>query len=144
MKKYKLGYTTGVFDLFHIGHLNILKRAKSYCDELLVGVTIDELVNYKNKQAVINFEERIEIVEAIKYVNYAIPQEDMDKFKAWQKYKFEVIFVGSDWKNTETWNNYEKQFSEVGVDIIYLPYTKQTSSTKLRKTLDKVLKTQNE
>ncbi|EJT5931354.1 adenylyltransferase/cytidyltransferase family protein [Clostridium perfringens] len=138
MKKYKIGYTTGVFDLFHIGHLNILKKAKEQCEYLIVGVTIDELVAYKNKKAVIPFEERMRIVESIKYVDKVVPQKDMNKIGAWEKYKFDVVFVGSDWKGTTQWNEYEKQFKEVGTDVIYFPYTKGTSSTKLRETLTKI------
>lgn len=135
MKEYKIGYTTGVFDLFHIGHLNLLRKAKDKCDYLIVGVTVDELVKYKNKKAVIPFEERIEIVKAIKYVDMAIPQENMDKIEAWEKYHFDVMFVGDDWKNTDTWNAYETQFKELGVDIIYFPYTKNTSSTLINQVL---------
>ncbi|SHK32843.1 glycerol-3-phosphate cytidylyltransferase [Anaerobranca californiensis DSM 14826] len=142
MKKYKIGYTTGVFDLFHIGHLNILKRAKEQCEYLIVGVTVDELVSYKNKQAIIPFEERIAIVESIKYVDKAVPQVNMNKMEAWEKYKFNVMFVGSDWKGTDKWNEYERQFAKVGVDIVYFPYTQGTSSTKLRKVLDCIINDQ--
>lgn len=130
-----IGYTTGVFDLFHIGHLNMLKNAKSMCDKLIVGVTTDELVSYKNKKAVIPFDERLEIVRNIKYVDAAIAQENMDKFDAWNKLKFDIMFVGDDWYNSEKWNNYENQFSDVGVKIIYFPYYKGTSSTLLNETL---------
>ena len=94
MKKYKIGYTTGVYDLFHIGHLNLLKKAKAQCDYLIVGVSSDELVSYKNKRAVIPFEERIQIVESIKYVDKAVPQLNMDKMEAWNKYHFDVMFDG--------------------------------------------------
>ena len=139
MKKYKVGYTAGVFDMFHIGHLNILKRAKEQCEFLIVGVTTDELVSYKNKQAIIPHEERMAIVESIKYVDKVVPQENMDKMQAWEKYKFDVMFVGSDWKGTEKWNEFERQFGEVGVDIVYLPYTKGTSSTKLRDALERIV-----
>lgn len=142
MKNKIIGYTTGVFDLFHIGHLNILRRAKEQCDFLIVGVTVDELVSYKGKKAFIPFEERIEIVEAIKYVDMAIPQVSMDKMEAWKKYHFNKMFVGSDWKGTETWLNWEKEFSKVGTEIVYFPYTKKTSSTELRKAL-KALSTQD-
>ena len=96
-----LGYTTGVFDLFHIGHLNMLKNAKGMCDKLIVGVTTDELVSYKHKKAVIPFEERIEIVRNIECVDVAIPQNSMDKFEAWKKLKFDVMFVGDDWYASE-------------------------------------------
>jgi len=133
-----IGYTTGVFDLFHIGHLNLLKNAKGMCDKLIVGVTTDELVSYKNKRAVIPFEERLEIVRSIKYVDAAIPQENMNKFEAWQKLKFDVMFVGDDWFNTPKWQEFEKQFKEVGVRIVYFPYTKGTSSTLLNETLKKL------
>lgn len=139
MKEFKIGYTTGVFDLFHIGHLNILKRAKAMCDFLIVGVTTDELVSYKNVKAVIPYNERLAIVESIKYVDKAVPQESMDKMKAWHKYRFNVMFVGSDWQGTERWKIYEKEFSEVGVEIIYFPYTTGTSSTRLREALSRLV-----
>lgn len=132
MKKYKVGYTTGVYDMFHVGHLNLLKRAKEQCDYLIVGVTVDELVSYKNKTAVIPFEDRIQIVDAIKYVDKAVPQVNMDKMEAWEKYHFDVMFVGDDWKGTDKWNKLEADFKEKGVDIVYFPYTKKVSSTMLR------------
>lgn len=134
MKKYKLGYTAGVFDLFHVGHLNILKKAKEYCDELIVGVSTDELVsNYKNKVPVIPYEERIAIVSAIKYVDKVVPQVNRNKFEAWENLKFDVMFVGDDWKGSKLFTEVEHQFREVGVDIVYFPYTQGTSSTILRK-----------
>lgn len=138
MKKYKTGYTTGVFDLFHIGHLNLLRRAKEQCDYLIVGVSSDDLVGYKNKRAVIPFEERIQIIRAIRYVDQAVPQMNMNKMEAWEKFHFDVIFVGDDWKNTEKWNRYEEEFRKVRVDIVYFPYTKSTSSTLLNETLLKL------
>lgn len=132
MKKI-VGYTTGVYDLFHIGHLNVLRRARKHCDYLIVGVTTDELCKEeKNKYPVVPFDERIEIVKGIRYVDKAVPQTSMDKMAAWQKLKFDLMFVGDDWKGTERWNELEKQFAEVGATIVYLPYTRQTSSTKLR------------
>tara|TARA_B100002052_G_C15687050_1_gene508879 strand:- start:147 stop:602 length:456 start_codon:yes stop_codon:yes gene_type:complete len=131
------GYTTGVFDLFHIGHLNILKKARQNCDELIVGVTTDELLlEYKNKKPVIPFEERIKIIQSIKYVDKVVPQENMDKMSSWQNLKFNVMFVGDDWQNTEKWNNFEKDFAKVGVKIIYFPYTKGTSSTLINEILN--------
>ena len=134
LKKYKLGYTTGVFDLFHIGHLNILKKSKEYCDELIVGVSTDELVlNYKNKLPVIPFEERIAIVSSIKYVDRVVAQENRDKFEAWEKIGFDVMFVGDDWKGSQLFMDVENRFRKVGVDIVYFPYTKGISSTILRK-----------
>ena len=135
MIKYKIGYTTGVFDLFHIGHLNLIRQAKARCDYLIVGVSIDSLVAYKHKTAVIPFEERIEIVRALKYVDEAVPQYDHDKMAAWKQYKFDVMFVGDDWKNTGKWASFELEFKSVGVDIIYFPYTKNTSSTLINDTL---------
>lgn len=134
----KIGYTTGVYDLFHIGHLNLLRRAKEQCDYLIVGVTVDELVAYKHKKAVIPFEERCAIVEAIRYVDKVVPQVSMDKVEAWKEYQFDVMFVGDDWKNTEKWNRYEEQFKELGVEIVYFPYTKGTSSTLLNEVLLKL------
>lgn len=136
MKKYKLGYTTGVFDLFHVGHLNILKRAKLQCNHLIVGVTTDELcLNRKNKNPIIPFEERVEIVNSISYVDSVVPQISMNKFSAWKEHKFDAMFVGDDWKGTDRWNKIEKQFQNVGVDIVYCPYTQTTSSTLIRKVL---------
>ena len=133
-----IGYTTGVFDLFHIGHLNLLRRAKAQCDYLIVGVTTDELVSYKHKKAVIPFTERVEIIKAIRYVDEVVPQESMDKMAAWEKYHFNVMFVGDDWKGTEKWNKFEEEMAGVGVKIIYFPYTKGTSSTLLNETLVKL------
>ena len=133
-----IGYTTGVFDLFHVGHLNVLRRAKEQCDYLIVGVTVDELVAYKGKKAFIPYEERAAIVEAIKYVDKVVPQTSMDKMAAWEKYRFNKMFVGDDWKGTDTWNRLEEEFSKVGVEIVYFPYTKQTSSSELRTALNKL------
>jgi len=114
IKKYKIGYTTGVFDMFHIGHLNILKRAKEQCDYLIVGITTDALCfSRKNKYPIICESERIEIVDAIKYVDKVVLQDNMDKLEAVKKYNVDAVFVGSDWKGTEAWN----QFSEVGCTV---------------------------
>lgn len=133
-----IGYTTGVYDLFHIGHLNLLKSAKGMCDKLIVGVTIDELVSYKGKRAMIPFEDRIEIVRSCKYVDAAVPQYNMDKLEACKKLGAKILFVGDDWYNTEKWNKYEKEFNEFGIKIIYFPYTQGTSSTQIRKALDTI------
>lgn len=133
-----IGYTTGVYDLFHIGHVNLLRNAKSMCDKLVVGVTTDELVSYKNKRSVIPFTERMEIVRANRYVDAVVPQEDMDKFEAWKKLKFDVMFVGDDWYKSDKWKDLEQQFNEVGVRIVYFPYTKGTSSTLLNEVLNKI------
>lgn len=140
MKKYRKGYTTGVYDMFHIGHLNVLNNAKKHCDYLLVGVSTDELVlDYKNKKPIIPFNERKQIVENIKCVDEVVGQENMNKLLALLKYGCDVVFVGDDWKGTEKWNKYEEEFNEHGIDVVYLPYTKGTSSTTLRAVLDKVL-----
>lgn len=140
MKKYRVGYTTGVFDLFHIGHLNILKRAKEQCEYLIVGVSTDEVVKgYKHKAPVIPFEERISIVKAIQYVDQVVPQTSMDKFDAWEALKFDAIFHGDDWKGSKMYSEIERKFNEVGVEMVYFPYTKGTSSTILGEVLNKVL-----
>lgn len=134
-----VGYTTGVYDMFHIGHLNILKRAKEQCDYLIVGVSTDELVQHdKNKTPIIPYEERCAIVEAIRYVDKVVPQTDKNKFAAWEKYHFNKMFVGSDWKGSPQWNRYEKQFAPVGVEIIYLDHTDGISSTILRDKLNMI------
>jgi glycerol-3-phosphate cytidylyltransferase len=133
-----IGYTTGVFDLFHIGHLNLLVRASDLCDRLVVGVTTDELVMYKNKNAVIPFEERINIVSSLKCVASAIPQNSLDKFKQWERIKFDILFVGDDWHGDATWQSTEKQLSDVGVKVVYLPYTRSTSSTLINEVLEKL------
>ena len=136
MKKYKIGYTTGVYDLFHIGHLNILKRAKEQCDFLIVGVSTDELVqSYKNKTPVIPFAERMAIVEAIKYVDKVVPQTSMDKLLAWKELHFDAMFHGDDWKNSAMYDEYEKQFDAIGVTLVFLPHTQGTSSTEITKKL---------
>jgi glycerol-3-phosphate cytidylyltransferase len=134
-RPFRVGYTTGVFDLFHIGHLTLLKNAKGLCDKLIVGVTVDELVSYKNKRAVIPFEERLEIVRSIQYVDAAIPQYDMDKFEMWNKLSFDVMFVGDDWYRSDKWVQLEEKFSDVGVRVVYFPYTPGTSSTIINQTL---------
>jgi choline-phosphate cytidylyltransferase/glycerol-3-phosphate cytidylyltransferase len=137
-----IGYTTGVFDLFHVGHVNLLRNAKSMCDKLIVGVTVDELVAYKNKKSVIPFEERLEIVRTSRYVDLAVPQYTMDKMDALQRYKFDIMFVGDDWYKSEKWADFENQFKEQNVKIIYFPYTKSTSSTLINKTLENLRSSQ--
>lgn len=127
-----IGYTTGVFDLFHIGHLKILKNAKGMCDKLIVGITTDELLlDYKKKKPIIPFNDRCEIVSSIKYVDIVIPQETMNKFEAWERLGFDIMFVGDDWYKTTKWNEIQTKFKEVNVRIVYFPYTKRISSTKI-------------
>ncbi len=131
-----LGYTSGVYDLFHIGHLNLLKNAKGLCDKLIVGVTTDELlIEYKKKNAVIPFAERAEIVRNIQYVDAVVPQVSMNKMDMWGRLKFNIMFVGDDWYKSDKWEKYNEQFSKVGVDIIYFPYTKGISSTQINQIL---------
>lgn len=139
MKKYKIGYTTGVFDLFHIGHLNILKKAKEQCDFLIVGVSTDEVVKtYKHKTPVIPYGERAAIVEAIKYVDMVVPQTSMDKFAAWEQYHFDAVFHGDDWKGSDMYNEIEKNLYAVGCDMVFLPHTDGTSSTIITEVLHKI------
>lgn len=136
--KMLVGYTSGVYDLFHIGHLNLLKNAKGLCDKLIVGVSTDKLVEYKHKHPVIPFEVRIEIVRSCKFVDAAIPQEELDKYKMWEKLHFDILFVGDDWYNSPSWKEMEEKFDKVGVRVIYFPYTKGTSSTLLNEVLNKI------
>lgn len=135
-----IGYTAGVYDLFHIGHLNLLKNAKGMCDKLIVGITVDELVAYKGKQAMIPFADRAEIVRSVKYVDSVVPQYDMDKLTMCKKLGASIMFVGDDWYDTEKWNKYEKEFKKAGIKIVYFPYTKNVSSTKIREALKAVRK----
>ncbi|MFS0764127.1 MULTISPECIES: adenylyltransferase/cytidyltransferase family protein [Peribacillus] len=130
MNQYKIGYTTGVFDLFHVGHLNILKKAKENCEYLIVGVSTDELVmEYKSQQPVIPHNERMEIIAGIKYVDKVVSQTNRDKFTAWESLQFNRMFVGDDWKGDPLFNELEMKFKQVGVDIIYFPYTKGVSTS---------------
>lgn len=136
-KHYKIGYTTGVYDMFHIGHLNILRRAKGLCDYLVVGVTTDELCyKRKHKYPIICETERLEIIQAIRYVDQAIFQTNMDKVSAAQRLGADVVFVGSDWKNTPSWLAYEKELKKINCDVIYLDHTDGISSSILRKKLN--------
>ena len=137
-KPYRIGYTTGVFDMFHIGHLNIIRRAKEMCDYLIVGVSTDNLcLQRKNKLPVICEAERVSIVEAIKYVDRVVTQDHMDKLRAVKEYNVDVVFVGSDWKGTAAWEQYEKEFAEVGCTVVYLEHTEGISSSILRERLNR-------
>lgn len=137
MKKYKIGYTTGVYDMFHIGHLNVIKRAKEQCEFLIVGVTTDELCqSRKNKLPIICENDRMAIVSAIRYVDKVIPQNNMDKLYIVKEYHVNAVFVGSDWKGTPEWNQYERDFAEVGCEVIYLDHTEGISSSILRERLN--------
>ena len=134
-----VGYTTGVFDLFHIGHLNILRNASAMCDRLIVGVTTDDLlIKYKKKKPVIPFLERCEILRNIKCVDVVIAQETMDKLEAWKKIGFDIMFVGDDWHGTPKWREIQKELGKVGVRVVYFPYTVTTSSTLINEILIKL------
>lgn len=136
-KKYKVGYTAGVYDMFHIGHLNILKRAKEQCEYLIVAVSTDELVKkYKNKTPIIPYEERKSIIEAIRYVDRVVPQENRDKIEAFEKLGFDVMFVGDDWKGNEVFLKVDEHMKNNGAHgVVYLPHTDGISSTQLRENL---------
>lgn len=139
-KEVVVGYTTGVFDMFHIGHLNILKRAKEQCDFLIVGVSTDELVQtYKNKTPIIPFDERVAIIKSCRFVDKVVSQENRDKFAAFEKYHFDVMFVGDDWKGKPLFKEVEKKLNQYGASVVYLPYTQETSSTILREVITKFI-----
>ncbi len=127
-----IGYTAGTFDLFHVGHLNLLRNASGLCDKLIVAVSVDSLVAHKCP--IVPFEQRIEIVRAIKYVDLAIPQISMDKYAAWERIGFDIAFVGDDWHDTEMWNGFAEKFGD-DVRIVYLPYTWHMSSTLVKEKL---------
>ena len=141
MKKkiFNIGYTTGVFDIFHIGHLNILKNAKSLCDYLIVGVTTDEVtLKMKNKLPIIQFDERIQIIESIKYVDKAVPKTSTNNVDAFLQLKFDVMIKGDDWKGTKKGEELEREMAISGVVVKYFPYTNETSSTILREAISKL------
>ncbi len=137
MKKYKKGYTQGVYDLFHVGHLNILNAAKQYCEYLIVGINADSLVEeYKNKKTVIREAERKLIVDNIKAVDETVIAYTLDKVEQLQKVGFDVIFIGSDWKGNPRWENTKTELAKYGVDVVFLPHTDGISSTELREVKD--------
>ena len=131
-----IGYTQGTFDMFHIGHLNLIKNAKRHCDYLVVGVNSDDLVeSYKNKRPIIPLDERVEIMRAIKYVDEVIVTNTLDKKEIWEKVRFDEIYIGDDWKGNERWEKTGKEMEQLGAKLVFLPYTKDTSSTMLREKL---------
>ena len=132
-EKIKIGYTQGVYDMFHIGHLNLLKHAKEQCDYLIVGVNADRLVQeYKHKKPIVGEKERMSIVKAIRYVDQCVIVDSLDKLEQWKKYHFDAIFIGSDWKGNKRWRQTEEELEPFGAEVIYLEYTKGVSSTFLR------------
>jgi glycerol-3-phosphate cytidylyltransferase len=133
----RVGYAAGAFDLFHIGHLNILKHAKSQCDYLIAGVVSDEMLRLtKGIDPVIPLAERLEIVRSIGFVDEAIAETVPDKLDTWRKLQFDVFFKGDDWRGTEKGMRLEREFAAVGVEVVYFPYTMTTSSTALRRAID--------
>ncbi len=133
----KLGYTTGVFDLFHIGHLTLLRNARALCDRLVVGVTTDELLlAEKAKHSVIPHHERMEIVRSITYVDAVVAQDHMDKMAMWERLRFDIMFVGDDWFNSPRWRQIGASFDDVGVKVVFFPYTQGTSSTLINEVLE--------
>lgn len=134
---YEIGFTQGAFDMFHIGHLNLLRNAKAQCKYLIVGINSDELIKkYKAKEAIIPINERVAIVEAIKYVDEVIITDTLEKRQIVQNKKCNAIFVGSDWKDNERWLKTKEEMQTIGVDVIFLPYTEKTSSTLIREKLN--------
>ncbi len=132
-KKYKIGYTDGVYDLFHVGHLNMITEAKKRCEYLIVGVHGDDVVEeYKHRKPIINEEDRKRIVESVKGVDRAVINRFRDKIKLWELYHFDVVFIGDDWKGTERWKNFERVLKEKNVDVVYVPYTKGISTTEIK------------
>ena len=135
-KRYKIGYTQGVFDMFHVGHLNLINNAKNYCDYLIVGINSNKLVeDYKKLTPHIDEEDRALIVKNIKAVDNVIIVNTLDKMEVYKTLKFDCIFIGDDWVQSVRWKNTVEQMSNVGVDVVFLPYTKKISSTELRKKL---------
>ena len=143
-KRTKIGYTTGVFDMFHIGHLNILKKAKEQCDYLIVGVSTDELVEeYKGKRPIISFDQRQKIVEAIKYVDQVVVQDSRDKLKAYNQLHFDIMFVGDDWKGSKLFKEIEIELQKNGAEVCYFKYTKDISSSSIRDMLHSLIDQSN-
>lgn len=142
MKEYKVGYVAGVFDLFHIGHLNLIRKAKEKCDYLIVGVLVDDLVMfYKTDPPYIPFEERQAIVQAIEFVDEAVPvtKDNIDKLTAWNIYHFDCLFSGDDYVDNPVWIDDKRKLNEVGSDIQFFSYTKSTSSTQIKQLIQKNL-----
>ena len=141
MKKYKIGYTCGVFDMFHVGHLNLLEKCKSMCDYLIVGVCNDDYVrNIKHKEPVYSEQDRVRILEALKVVDRAelvTIEETNDKILAIEKLHFDVLFSGDDWKGSERYQKTEEQFKKYGAFIEYFPYTKGISTTQIKEKIKK-------
>lgn len=131
-----IGYAPGAYDMFHVGHLNILRRAAAECDHLIAGVVTDEVVlAAKGKAPVVPLAERIEVVRSIRYVHEAVADEHVDKFDSWRQFGYDVLFKGDDWRGTAKAQRLERLLGEVGARVVYFPYTIHTSSTALRSLL---------
>lgn len=136
-----VGYAPGAYDMFHVGHLNILRRAREHCDRLIAGVVTDEvLMAIKGQPPIIPLPERLDIVRNIRYVDDAVGDPFIDKFESWQRFRFDVLFKGDDWRGTEKGERLERLLADVGAEVVYFPYTMHTSSTKLRRVLDTALR----
>lgn len=136
MEEKVIGFTAGTFDMFHIGHLNLLKNARSRCDYLIVGVNSDRLVEeYKHKKAVVPLEERMEIIRSIRYVDEVMRIDSLDKVLSWKQKHYNLLFIGDDWKGNSRWERTEEEMARYGVKVVYLPHTEGTNSTLLREKL---------
>ena len=132
-----IGYTQGTFDMFHIGHLNLIRNARAQCDYLIVGVNSDELVEaYKGKTAIVPFSERMDIIGALRFVDEVVQCDSLDKVEKQKQYHFDKLFIGDDWKGNARWKKTEEQMRELGAEVIYLPHTEGTNSTLLREKLN--------
>jgi glycerol-3-phosphate cytidylyltransferase len=137
MSDARVGYVPGIFDMFHVGHLNVLRNARLACDFLIAGVVSDEMSERsKGKTPIIPLAERLEVVRSIRYVDDAVEEDVSEKLEMWQRLQFDVIIKGDDWRGTAKGEKLERDFASVGVEVVYLPYTMHTSSTKLRQVLD--------
>ena len=132
-----IGYTQGTYDMFHIGHLNLIRNAKAQCDYLIVGVNSDELVrDYKQKKTIVPLHERMDIIGSIRYVDQVVACDTLDKIANQKKFHFQKIFIGDDWKGNERWKKTEIEMKSLGAEVVYLPHTEGTSSTMLREKLN--------
>lgn len=138
-KPASVGYTTGVFDLFHVGHVRLLGSAKGLCSRLVVGVSTDKLAQQKSRPPIVSFEDRLEVVRSCRFVDATIPQKSFDKVAAWRQIKYDVLFVGDDWFQTPLWESYEAELKKLGATVIYLPYTQGRSSTSINRLIDQEL-----
>jgi glycerol-3-phosphate cytidylyltransferase len=136
----RVGYAPGIYDLFHVGHLNVLRESRQFCDHLIAGVLSDEMaLRTKGTIPVIPAAERLDIVSSIRFVDQAVVEDVPHKLEMWERLTFDVVIKGDDWKGTDKGDKLEADFAAVGVEVAYLPYTQRTSSTMLREVLQAVL-----